>query len=287
MYNKVYSNPIVKGKITMEKYLTTGEFASLCGVKKNTIFYYDEIGILKPDYIAGNGYRYYSPNQVMIFEIITTLKSVGMSLKEIQKYSSRQNTKEFLDLLKKKRQELVETQRRLSAAKEFVDNTIGIIETSLHVALGEIYLEQCEEEYLVITETPSLDDMNDESYWVKIEELSDYFNRNQLGNVFPIGEVVIKRNFEQNIFRSDYYCSKPVQKFDGPNILRKPAGRYAVLYHRGSYKTLAGAYQRLKDYIEKNSLKIKGDVYEQDQLYLFSKSNPNDYLMKISVAVEN
>lgn len=270
----------------MKEYLTTGEFASLCGVKKDTIFYYDQIGILKPDYIAENGYRYYSPNQVMVFEIITTLKAVGMSLKEIQKYSSRQNTKEFLDLLKEKKHELAETQRRLSTMRKFVDNTIDIIETSLQVNLGEIYLEQCEEEYMVVTDTPSLDDMNDESYWVKIEELTDFCNEKKLGNVFPIGEIVMKENFEQDIFRSDYYCSKPVRKNSGPNIHRKPAGRYAVMYHRGSYKTLVNAYKALKDYIAENRLKIKGDLYEQDQLYLFSKSNPNDYLMKISIAVE-
>jgi len=270
----------------MKKYLTTGEFAALCGVKKDTIFYYDEIGILTPEYVAENGYRYYTPDQVMIFEIITTMKAVGMSLKEIQKYSSRQNTKEFLDLLKEKRHGLVESQQRLLNMIEFVDNTIDIIETSLHVNPGEIYLEQCEEEHMVITGTPSLDDMDDESYWVKIEELTGFCNENNLGNVFPIGEIVLKENFERNIFRSDYYCSKPVRKITGPMIRRKPAGKYAVLYHRGSYKTLAGAYQRMKDYIEKNGLKIKGDLYEQDQLYLFSKSNPNDYLMKISIEVE-
>ncbi|HWQ79693.1 MAG TPA: MerR family transcriptional regulator, partial [Anaerovoracaceae bacterium] len=221
----------------MGKYLAIGEFAALCGVKKDTIFHYDEIGILKPDHIAENGYRYYSPNQVMIFEIITTLKSAGMSLKEILKYSSRQNSKEFLDLLREKRHELMETQRRLADRKEFVDNTIGIIETSLNIDLGEVYLEQCGEEYLVIIETPSSDDMDDKSYWIRIKELTDYFNRNKLGNVFPIGEIVLKENFEQNIFRSDYYCSKPVRKIAGSSVLLKPAGRYAVLYHRGSYKT--------------------------------------------------
>lgn len=270
----------------MKEYLTTGEFASLCGVKKDTIFYYDEIGILKPEFIAGNGYRYYTPNQVMIFEIITTLKAVGMSLKEIQKYSSRQNTKEFLDLLKEKKHELEETQRRLSNMRKFVDNTIDIIEKSLHVNVGEVYLEDCDDEYMVITDPPSLDDMNDESYWVKIEELTDYCNRHKLGNVFPIGEIIRRDNVEQNIFRPEYYCSKPVRKKAGKNILRKPAGRYAVLYHRGNYKTLAGAYKRLRDYIAESGLKIAGDLYEQDQLYLFSESNPDDYLMKISIAVE-
>jgi effector-binding domain-containing protein len=66
----------------------------------------------------------------------------------------------------------------------------------------------------------------------------------------------------------------------------KPEGKYAVLYQRGSYKTLADAYKKMKEYLEKNNLTIKGNIYEQDQLYLFSKSNPNDYLMKISVMVE-
>jgi len=270
----------------MEKYLSIGEFASLCGVKKNTIFHYDEIGILKPEFIAENGYRYYTPNQVMIFEIIMTLKSAGMSLKEILKYSSRQNSKEFLDLLKEKRYELMEARKRLANMQEFVENTIEIIETSLYVDLGEVYLEHCREEYLVIIEAPPVDDMNDESYWIRIKELTDFFRAKKLGNVFPIGEIILKENFERSIFRSDYYCSKPIRKMKGPNIVQKPEGRYAVLYQRGSYKTLADAYRKMKEYLDKNNLKIKGNVYEQDQLYLFSQSNPNDYLMKVSVMVE-
>ena len=272
----------------MNNYLTIGEFASLCGVKKDTIFYYDEIGLLKPDFIAENGYRYYSPKQVMVYEIISTLKSVGMSLKEILQYSAKQNTKEYLDFLKEKREELIETQRRLADTKEFVDNTIGIIETSLKAELDEITLEQCEEEYLAVVTTPSADDMNDKSYWIKIEELTDFCSRKKLGNIFPIGEVVMREKFLKSDFRSDYYCSKPVRKTEpNPGIILKPAGKYAVLYHRGSYKSLAEGYRKLKDYIETNCLTIQGDIYEQDQLYLFSKSDStSDYYMKISVAIQ-
>jgi hypothetical protein len=120
----------------------------------------------------------------MIFEIITTLKSAGMSLKEILKYSSRQNSKEFLNLLKEKRYELMETRRRLADMQEFVENTIGIIETSLNVSLGEVYLKHCREEYLVIIETPSSDDMNDKSYWIRIKELTDFFRANKAGQRF-------------------------------------------------------------------------------------------------------
>ena len=58
-------------------YFTTGEFARLCGVKKDTLFHYDAIGILRPDIVRENGYRYYSINQFFIFDIISMLKKAG------------------------------------------------------------------------------------------------------------------------------------------------------------------------------------------------------------------
>ena len=30
------------------QYLTTGEFARLCGVSKHTLFHYDELGVFSP-----------------------------------------------------------------------------------------------------------------------------------------------------------------------------------------------------------------------------------------------
>lgn len=45
---------------------TTGEFARLCNIRKDTLFYYDEIDLLKPEIIQDNGYRYYSANQLFI-----------------------------------------------------------------------------------------------------------------------------------------------------------------------------------------------------------------------------
>lgn len=49
--------------------LTTGEFAKICNVKKHTLFHYDDIGLLKPDYYDENGYRFYSYSQLNLFYI--------------------------------------------------------------------------------------------------------------------------------------------------------------------------------------------------------------------------
>ncbi|MCY8196596.1 MerR family DNA-binding transcriptional regulator, partial [Bacillus spizizenii] len=40
----------------LKKYFTTGEFAKLCHVKKQTLFHYDDIGLFSPEIKNENGY---------------------------------------------------------------------------------------------------------------------------------------------------------------------------------------------------------------------------------------
>lgn len=79
--------------------LKAGEFASLCRVKKDTLLHYDHIGILKPEYVAENGYRYYSVRQLYTFDLISALKRLGMSLQDIKLYIDERNPSAFLSLL--------------------------------------------------------------------------------------------------------------------------------------------------------------------------------------------
>ena len=67
-------------------YFTTGEFAKLFGIKKQTLFHYDQCGIFKPDVIGENGYRYYSYSQPETFAIIAMLRELGVSIHEIKEH---------------------------------------------------------------------------------------------------------------------------------------------------------------------------------------------------------
>lgn len=69
-----------------EQLYTTGQFAELCGVKKQTLFHYDDINLLKPARVDDNGYRRYSHSQYQDFLLISCLKEAGMSLAEIKNY---------------------------------------------------------------------------------------------------------------------------------------------------------------------------------------------------------
>ena len=65
-------------------YFTTGEFAKLCNVKKQTLFHYDAIGIFKPEIVDKNGYRYYSYTQLETFSVLTMFKDLRVPLKEVK-----------------------------------------------------------------------------------------------------------------------------------------------------------------------------------------------------------
>ena len=62
-----------------------GDFSRIGRITIRTLRYYDEIGLLKPvkaDELTG--YRYYSINQLPRLQRIVLLKSLGLSLDDIQ-----------------------------------------------------------------------------------------------------------------------------------------------------------------------------------------------------------
>lgn len=75
----------------MEKGMTTGEFAKLCGLSKRTLFYYDKIDLLKPAVVDDKGYRYYNLYQADQVSTIKLFQEIGMSLKDIQAYFQLQD----------------------------------------------------------------------------------------------------------------------------------------------------------------------------------------------------
>ena len=58
-------------------YFKTAEFAALCGVRKDTLLHYDHIGLLKPQWVGENGYRYYAAQQLRTYDLIAALRRLG------------------------------------------------------------------------------------------------------------------------------------------------------------------------------------------------------------------
>jgi len=56
---------------------TINKLATLSGVTLSTLRFYDEIGLLKPAYVADNGYRYYDNVQLLLLQQILFFRELG------------------------------------------------------------------------------------------------------------------------------------------------------------------------------------------------------------------
>ena len=100
VFNKIYGRNFIMYKI--------GEFAKLCNCSTKLIRFYDDIGLLKADYVdADSGYRYYNTNQKEIFQKIILFREVGFTLKEITRELLFSSGEDVLAALEKKEKELL------------------------------------------------------------------------------------------------------------------------------------------------------------------------------------
>lgn len=72
--------------MNMKQYVKIKEFSELTGVSVRTLQYYDEIGLMKPEYTNENDHRFYDSNSFSKMFVILSLKNMGMSLSDIHQY---------------------------------------------------------------------------------------------------------------------------------------------------------------------------------------------------------
>ena len=84
----------------MENLFSIGELAKYQNISKQTLIFYDKIGLFRPAWVdPDNGYRYYSQEQYDVFMVISALKELGMPLLDIKAYLDRRDPERLSALL--------------------------------------------------------------------------------------------------------------------------------------------------------------------------------------------
>ena len=69
----------------MKKFFSIGELSKQQNISRQTLIFYDKIGLFCPAYVdPENGYRYYSAAQLDYLDTISIMKKIGFSLEEIK-----------------------------------------------------------------------------------------------------------------------------------------------------------------------------------------------------------
>ncbi len=102
---------------------TVKQLAGLARVSRRTLHYYDQIGLLEPERIGQNGYRYYGESSLYRLQQILFFRELGFRLEEIGAILSRPDF-DLVEALEKHRQALLERRERVERLIQTVERTI-------------------------------------------------------------------------------------------------------------------------------------------------------------------
>lgn len=268
--------------------LSTGEFAKLCGVTKETLFHYDEIGLLRPEVRKENGYRYYTPAQSFVCDVIVFLKKCGSSLSEIEEHFVSMDPEKFVATLKMKQERFGEELARLAQRQRLLQNVIERVESAPSLETNKPSIEYVEEQYLLAVPL-DYSRGGEEIAWAeasqRLMENLKTFSSMQLS--FDVGAIVTRENLARKEMEEADYCyselSAPVAS---EYSFIKPASHYAKMIHKGPYEDLPRSGERLVDFIKQSGRRITGNAYVIDLFTYFMTKKEEDVMMRITIQID-
>ncbi len=102
---------------------TVKQLSKLAGVTPRTLHYYDEIGLLKPESVGANGYRYYGDDSILRLQQILFYRELDLPLEEIKNITGRRDF-DALAALESHRRALGKQSERINRLIQTVDDTI-------------------------------------------------------------------------------------------------------------------------------------------------------------------
>ncbi len=267
----------------MDKFFSIGELAKYQNISKQTLIFYDKIGLFHPAYVdPANGYRYYSSKQLDSLDTILIMKKIGFSLNEIREYMQHYNIDTSLNALKKQLTVIDDQIQELQMIRSRVVNRCEQMEQARKYKEkgSEIVTENTEAQYIFFQEVEKPYSLGEISIATKKcfalsfqKKLPTYF---QSGVMVPLRHILERRYTEATL------AFLPMEKgTSAANVKRLPAGRCVSLLHIGTYESIGRSYEKLLSYCRTHSLEIISDSYEfciNDYLTSFDE---NEYITKI------
>jgi len=257
---------------------STGEMAKHFNISKQTLIYYDRIGVFCPNATnEDTGYRYYTIEQCEELDVILSLKNIGMSLKEIRAYLALDSTADRVALLESQEERVREQIRKVTRAHSRIASMVDAYRKRLSIVPFEMGVKHLS------------------ARTVFSEPVKAPHDQYQL-------EIAIKRLLEKTRDRSDAGIHEFFGVIDedaaGTGRFLKvgqyvesngndsvSAGEYAYIIHKGAYGDAGQSRKKLTAYVEERGLLPAGPFVESMLLDYLAVSSEDEYLVEIQVPV--
>lgn len=268
----------------MKEYYKIGEISKIYGIGRDSLMYYEEIGILKP-FRDKNGYRMYSISDIWRLNLIKELRSLNFSMKKIKAYLDDRNIEttnkilnEEINLIDEKIRELLNYRESINKRLDSINNVIN--ESNIN-EINLVYINKRKALKL------NADIKKDEDVDFLIQKLQkEYEDRfNILGNN-NIGAVFNLEKINQGIFNEfkSVFCFLEDDE-DIYNIV-VDEGYYVILTYKGSYKNNKEYINKMLDFINTNKYEVIKEPIEIYKIDIHETGNVEEFITEIQIPVK-
>lgn len=267
----------------MENLFSIGEVSKYQNISKQTLIFYDKIGLFCPAFVdPNNGYRYYSASQIDYLDTILIMKKIGFSLKEIKEHMQDYNIDSSLIVLRKQMTVIDQRIQELQLIRSRVLNRCEQMEAARKYSRSDsvIVVEDMELQYILVQAVEEPNTLKEIS--IATKKCFAYSFQEKLPIFFQSGVIVPLKRVKEGRFTEASMAFLPIEKASGvKNIRQLPGGTCACIYHVGDYLSISRSYQRLLAYCEENNLEIISDSYEFCINDYITSHDEGEYITKI------
>ena len=266
-------------------HLTSGELAELVGVTKQTVLYYDKVGLLCPKGRMSNRYRYYSLQQAAELRLILTFRELGMSIQEIRDYLQVRTPEAYLQVLGEQQERLQAEAARLQRMQERIARERRQLSQAMAAGGGSICLCCLPAQELLRVQCRE----QSKREYMGFLQLSRRSRAQGEGFSREVYCILPQEHLQAGDFEHIYgyaVAADTDAAQEDPLYFLRPAGVYAVLYHWGTYGTLSPTYANMAAWIEAKGYRICGDAYEKSLFNTLTGEEHGMYVNEIAIQVE-
>ena len=268
----------------MKDYYKIGEISKIYGIGRDSLMYYEDIGILKP-FRDKNGYRMYKLSDIWRLNLIKELRSLNFPMKKIKEYLDDRNiesTKEILNT------EIILIDEKIEELLSYKKNIMKRLDT-ISYELRNLNLYEIDLVYINKRKALELNAniTKDEEFDFLIQKLQkDYENRftilgnNNIGSSFCLDKI--KKGI-YNEFKSVFCFLEDEEEIY--NIIFDE-GYYLTLTYRGEYKNNKQHINKMFKYIEEKGYKVISDPIEIYKIDIHETEDINEFITEIQIPVD-
>ncbi len=251
-----------------KEYYSIGEVSKYCQLTPRALRYYGDAGLLMPDMIKDNGYRFYTYHTMLRIPIIKYLKTMGFSLEQIQHVMAQDDFEDILETFNKRLDSCLIEMRDLSERHHVIEDWKKVITEAKQViksgSVG-VNLKHLPETHLFAMSYEFRGD------YIETAINIDFNNFVEESDNRATGAVMIHcrdaRHMREVASDEKPYPVLMVQEVLRPipenRLFVMPAGLYASCYHVGPYENLNDSYQKIDEWAIEHGVELCPDSIER------------------------